>query len=189
MIKLEITNMARLELRGRQSVRTSFRLTERCIDALSILAAQMGIKQKSLFDQLVDDPQVLKAIARQYDNSLAVSSERVTKTYVVSRSTLDSLENVSSKYNTPRDALVEFSIERIYPLIEQEKKKHSHRREIVREMAKQLQEQIRLFEKAEAELGAEDPIIIEMQSILKNSDISFNRILQFMEKSKRIEQF
>ena len=189
MIKLEITNMATLELRGRQSVRTTFRLSERCIEALSILSAQMGIKQKSLFDQLVDDRQVLKTIARQYDNSLAGSSERVTKTYVVSRSTLDSLENVSSIYNTPRDALVEFSIERIYPLIEQEKKKHSKRLEIVDEMARQLQKQLQLFEKAEAELGVEDPIVIEMQSILKSGDISFNRILQFMEKSKRIEQF
>ena len=39
-----------LELRGRQSVRATFRLSEACIDAISILSAQLGIKQKSIFD-------------------------------------------------------------------------------------------------------------------------------------------
>ena len=35
-----------LDLRGRQSVRATFRLSEACIDAISILSAQLGIKQK-----------------------------------------------------------------------------------------------------------------------------------------------
>ena len=39
-----------LDLRGRQSVRATFRLSEACIDAISILSAQLGIKQKSVFD-------------------------------------------------------------------------------------------------------------------------------------------
>ena len=44
-----------LELRGRQSVRATFRLSEACIDAISILSAQLGIKQKSVFDHLMED--------------------------------------------------------------------------------------------------------------------------------------
>ena len=36
-----------LDLRGRQSVRATFRLSEACIDAISILSAQLGIKQKT----------------------------------------------------------------------------------------------------------------------------------------------
>ncbi|MFO7496112.1 MAG: hypothetical protein R6X05_10835, partial [Desulfobacterales bacterium] len=40
------------DLRGRQSVRATFKLTESCINAIHIVAAHMGIKQKSLFDQL-----------------------------------------------------------------------------------------------------------------------------------------
>ena len=46
----ENTSMLRpttLDLRGRQSVRATFRLSEACIDAISILSAQLGIKQKS----------------------------------------------------------------------------------------------------------------------------------------------
>jgi hypothetical protein len=35
-----------LDLRGRQSVRATFRPSEACIDAISILSTQLGIKQK-----------------------------------------------------------------------------------------------------------------------------------------------
>jgi hypothetical protein len=37
------------DLRGRQSVRATFRLSESCIEAISILSTQLGIKQKSVF--------------------------------------------------------------------------------------------------------------------------------------------
>jgi hypothetical protein len=37
-------------LRGRQSVRATFKLSARAIEALSIVAVHLGIKQKSLFD-------------------------------------------------------------------------------------------------------------------------------------------
>ena len=39
-------------LRGRQSVRATFRLSEACIDAISIVATHLGIKQKSIFEWL-----------------------------------------------------------------------------------------------------------------------------------------
>ena len=55
MIHLEYLQKSTATLRGRQSVRATFKLTERSIDALSILACQLGIKQKTLFDQVVDD--------------------------------------------------------------------------------------------------------------------------------------
>ena len=58
--KKGITNDASLprtftsDLRGRQSVRATFKLSEGCIEAISIVAAHLGIKQKSLFDHLGD---------------------------------------------------------------------------------------------------------------------------------------
>ena len=38
------------DLRGRQSVRATFRLSAKAIDAMSIVSVHLGIKQKSLFD-------------------------------------------------------------------------------------------------------------------------------------------
>lgn len=189
MIRLQFSDGASLDLRGRQSVRTTFKLSERCIDALSILAGQMGIKQKSLFDHLVDDAQALETIAREYGESNHLKSRRVAKTYVISRRSLDNLEQISARYNTPRDVLVEFSIERILPLIEQEKEKHARRKEIFTALTDQLKESLQLLEKAERDLGEEDPLVQEMRSIVRTSGAGFKRILSFIEKGKRIEDF
>ncbi|RPI51694.1 MAG: hypothetical protein EHM49_06780, partial [Deltaproteobacteria bacterium] len=52
---LTITAMG---LRGKQSVRATFRLPDHIIKLLGMVASQLGLKQKSLFDQLVEDKEV-----------------------------------------------------------------------------------------------------------------------------------
>ena len=74
-----------LDLRGRQSVRATFRLSEACIDEISILSAQLGIKQKSFFNHLMEDAQVLKNVARELENTQFDRHERIQKTFVISR--------------------------------------------------------------------------------------------------------
>ncbi|MEK6194066.1 MAG: hypothetical protein N2F24_07555, partial [Deltaproteobacteria bacterium] len=54
-VNLSLPQARTSDLRGRQSVRATFKLTEACIGAISIVAAHLGIKQKSLFDHLVED--------------------------------------------------------------------------------------------------------------------------------------
>ena len=76
---------ATLDLRGRQSVRATFRLSEACIEAISILSAQLGIKQKSVFDHLMEDDRVLNNMARDLENTKFDRHERIQKTFVVSR--------------------------------------------------------------------------------------------------------
>jgi hypothetical protein len=188
MIQIEFTENQTVELRGHQSVRTTFKLSERCINALSVLASQMGIKQKSLFDHLVDDVQVLKTIAKEFDD-FPVNEQRVAKTYVISRRTLENLEQVSSRYNTPRDALVEFSIERILPLLEREKARHARRTEIAQQLAVQLQKSAQLLQEAERDLGEDDPLVQEIYGILNSSDAAFRRINAYLEKGKKVCDF
>ena len=60
---MDIDDDAFSDLRGRQSVRVTFKLTDSCIEAISIVAAQLGIKQKSLFDHLLQDTDTLTLIA------------------------------------------------------------------------------------------------------------------------------
>ncbi len=48
-MSIAMSEPSALDLKGRQSVRATFRLSEDCIDAISILSAQLGIKQKSVF--------------------------------------------------------------------------------------------------------------------------------------------
>ena len=112
------------DLRGRQSVRATFKLSEGCIEALSIVATHLGIKQKSLFDHLVEDARTLKSIAREIQNIKITKRDRIQKTFVLSRRSLLSLENVSKNFNAPRDALVELSVQRLFPIIAKEREKH-----------------------------------------------------------------
>ena len=100
------------DLRGRQSVRATFRLFEDCINAISILATQLGIKQKSVFDHLFEDDQILKTVAAELKDTELDRNQRVQKTFVISRRSLYFLDKIASKHNTPRDALVEYSIRR-----------------------------------------------------------------------------
>jgi hypothetical protein len=137
LIHFEISEQVTADLRARQSVRTTFKLSEKSIDALSILSGQLGIKQKSLFDHLVEDTKALKMIAEGFEE-FSARSRRVPKTYVVSRKSLENLERISLQYDTPRDALVEYSIERILPLIEREKEKHRIRKTLKSDVEKFL---------------------------------------------------
>ena len=62
---------------------------------LSILAAQLGIKQKSLFDYLMEDEDELYAIAESLPADAAEKEQRVQKTFVVSQKSLTTLEVVT----------------------------------------------------------------------------------------------
>ncbi len=66
-------------LRGRQSVRATFRLSEACIDAITVLSAQLGIKQKSVFEHIMEDAQMLKDMARELANVKMDPHERIQK--------------------------------------------------------------------------------------------------------------
>ena len=87
------------ELKDRQSVRATFRLSEGCINAISIVATQMGIKQKSLFDHLAEDMDSLRSIAREVKQSKIKKQGRIQKTFVVSKKSLASLDEISNMFN------------------------------------------------------------------------------------------
>ena len=72
-------------LRGRQSVRTTFRLPVHLIELLGIMAGQFGVKQKSLFDQMIEDKEVLNEVADWVSAYVPEKIERRPKTYVLSK--------------------------------------------------------------------------------------------------------
>ena len=77
------------DLRGRQSVRATFKLTSRAIETMSAVSIHLGIKQKSIFDHLVEDLKALEVIAREVHDERVNIPSRVQKTFVLSRRTLD----------------------------------------------------------------------------------------------------
>ena len=146
------------ELRGRQSVRATFRLSERAIEALSIVSFHLGIKQKSLFDHLLEDMEALNLIAERFESAEFAQPNRIQKTYVLSRRTLTSLDRVAKSFHTPRDALVEYSIQRLLPVIAKEREKHRLRKEVFEEMNQYLKVGEQILKNARDRLGEEDPL-------------------------------
>lgn len=178
-----------LDLRGRQSVRATFRLSEDCIDAISILAVQLGINQKSVFDHLMEDAQVLKNVARELRNTQFDRHERIQKTFVISRRSLSFLDTISSKHNAPRDALVEYSIRRLLPIIASERKKHDKRKKLLAEIANHFAEGEKLLSKSKKMLGAEDRIVSKLEFAVSAYQNAFEDIANFIEKGKVLEKF
>jgi len=188
LIDIEFSDESTADLRGRQSVRTTFRLSERSIQALRILASQLGIKQKSLFDHLIDDIQALHVIA-QASEDIDLDEHRIPKTYVVSRKTLENLERVCSRFHTSRDVLVEFSIERILPLLSREKEKHEKRKKVLQDLRRYQALGNSLIEKAEAELGQEDPVFDKIMTMMRYVNHTHAEVEDFVKRGEMVEDF
>jgi hypothetical protein len=177
------------DLRGRQSVRATFKLSEGCIDAISIVAAHLGIKQKSLFDHLVEDARYLTSIAREIQHVKLTKQGRIQKTFVISRRSLSSLDKVSKSYNAPRDVLVEYSVQRLLPIIAMERQKHDKRKKMLVKIASHFMEGDKLLNKVRDILGVEDPVYQKLKTVMAVYESTYNNIESFIEKGKIIEDF
>jgi hypothetical protein len=186
---LSVSKPSALDLRGRQSVRATFRLSEDCINAISILSAQLGIKQKSVFDHLMEDVQILKNMASELENSEFDRHARVQKTFVISRRSLTFLDAVSSTHNAPRDALVEYSVRRLLPIIAKERKKHEKRKELLTDISNHFEDGEELLSKAEELLGGEDLIVDKLQTAMAVYKNALDEIANFVDRGKIIEEF
>ena len=184
-----VSNPSALDLRGRQSVRATFRLSEDCIDAISILSAQLGIKQKSVFDHLMEDAQVLKNMASELENIEFDRHERIHRTFVISRRSLSFLDSISNKPNTPRDALVEYSVRRLLPIIARERIKHEKRKELLTDISNHFAEGEELLSKSEELLGMDDPIVNKLHAAMSVYKNAFEDIANFIDRGKIIEKF
>ena len=187
--ELSLSKPSTMGLRGRQSVRATFRLSESCIDAITVLSAQLGIKQKSVFDHLMEDAQVLKEMARELADIEMDSHERIQKTFVISRRSLSFLDSISSEYDAPRDALVEYSVRRLLPIIAKERKKHEKRKELFSEISNHFAEGENLLSKADEMLGTDDPTVDKLRSAMLVYKNAVDDIANFIEKGKIIEEF
>jgi hypothetical protein len=177
------------ELRGRQSVRATFRLSERAIEALSIVSYHLGIKQKSLFDHLLEDMEALNLIAERFKSEEFDQPNRMQKTFVLSRRTLSSLDKVARSFDTPRDALVEYSIQRLLPVIAKEREKHRLREEVFGDMTQYINEGEKILRKARELLGEEDPVYNRLETAITVLFNAYHDIQSFVEKGKVIEAF
>ena len=177
------------DLRGRQSVRATFKLTEGCINAIHIVAAHMGIKQKSLFDHLMEDIQTLSMIARQLPNFRLSSAGRIQKTFVLSRRSLYSLEEIASSFNAPRDVLIELSVQRLLPIIAEVRKNHAKRKKTLVDIQAHLAGGAALLAQIGHELGEDDMVHEEIATVMAQYAQAVENIEALVARGRAIEVF
>lgn len=178
-----------LNLRGKQSVRATFKLSQKAIDAIGLVAVHMGIKQKSLFDHIIEDMEALDRLAQTIQIRKFKKIPRRQKTYVISRKTIDALETISQTHGTPRDALVEYSIQKLESLIDAEKQLHEERKRLQEEVADHFRQGEQLYRKAVTILGEDDPFCRRIQRAVSACHKSQMELHEFLEKSKVLEAF
>ena len=96
----------------RQSVRTSFRLSEAGKDALKWLAKHHGITAKDVFDKFCQDSviEIYADMASKTRDDQTPPKKSVRKTLVISKGALKTLNDFSTKNQIPRDELVDSSL-------------------------------------------------------------------------------
>ncbi|PID72110.1 MAG: hypothetical protein CSB34_03385 [Desulfobulbus propionicus] len=177
------------ELKGKQSTRATFRLPPEIIKLLSVAATQLGIKQKTLFDQLVEDREVLGQVALEAKKYTPRQPVRRQKTFVLSRNSLVSIEKVAEQYALPRDVLVEISINRLLPIIDAEQKKQEQRRAALVELEKHHQRGLKLFEKTKKLLGEGDPVCRRMERVFIEEEKQLMEIREIVARGSCVEDF
>lgn len=176
-------------LRGRQSVRATFRLPVASIELLSHAANQLGLKQKSLFDQLVEDREILERLALGAGNYQPDADKRQQKTYVVSRNALVALEYVAKNHGLPRDLLVEISIQRLLPVIHAEQEKQARRKALQAELHRFLEEGRTLAAKALRELAPDEEVVVQLQEAVAQVQEAAVLLAEAIERGRILEQY
>ena len=177
------------DLKSNQSVRATFRLSENTIMAMNIASNQLGVKQKSLFDHLIADTDALDTIARELKKNKHRNHSGVLKTFVISRKTLSILKKAADNHKASRDALVEFSIKRLKPVIEQEKGKQVDRERVARKVRTSLEAQKKLLHEANGQLGLEDPVCEQLSNAVDRLESAYKSIRTLVKKGEKIAEF
>lgn len=180
---------AMFDLRGKQSVRATFKLSQKAIDSIGLVAIHMGIKQKSLFDHIIEDLDALDSLAKTIRIRQFNKIPRRQKTFVLSRKTIEALETISQAYGTPRDALVEYSIEKLGSIISDEKLRHEERKILKENVQDHFNKGKALYKKAVSILGKNDPFCRRLEKAIFTCQRVEEDLTEFIEKSKVLEGF
>ncbi|MEN8188223.1 MAG: hypothetical protein ABFS19_00115 [Thermodesulfobacteriota bacterium] len=175
-------------LKGKQSVRATFRLPPEMIELLSAAALQLGLKQKSLFDQLVEDRAVLEKLAREVEEDKGVEEERRQKTYVLSRNSLLSLNDVAKVYGLPRDVLVEISIRQLLPVLDAELEHHRRRQIVLEGLTGYLDHGRQLVSESGKMLGTEDRLVMKMSNLVNECRKLVDELEDEVERGRCLDQ-
>lgn len=151
------------ELIAKQSVRTTFKLSEKTINLLKVAAKHLGIKQKTLLVQLLEDEKALKLLADDAITHARDDNKCRPKTLVLSQKALDLMEEISYSYDIPRDFLIELSVARLTSYIDSLAETHAQRRALMEELDRHTTQVADLLNKAGTMLQDDDVFKLKLK--------------------------
>ena len=177
------------DLLGKKSVRATFRLHPTAVELMSILAAQLGIKQKSLFDYLMEDQDALQAIAESPPPDTSVEEQRIQKTFVVSQRSLTVLDTIAKHFAASRNDLIERSIQRLLPILEKERVRQEKRTEALSRIASHFDRGKALANDVKAIVGKDDALYRSLVSVMDAYTKAVADMQKRVDKGKRVAEF
>ena len=157
---------------------------------MSIVALQLGLKQKSLLDQLVEDGELLDRLAEKKISEGNLERKRVRpKTFVISKNSLQTLDNIAREKNISRDVLVEISIQRLIPVLSSEHRKQMKRKKMHAELDLFLQQGEKLLNKASKLMAKEDDYYKILERTIEMCRGSYRELNSIVTKGKAMEKF
>jgi len=184
-----LPKMTSSALKGKQSVRTSFKLPHACIQAINIVSTQLELKHRSLFGYLVEDTEALKAIAQDIGKNHNKQDEKSQKSYIISRETLNLIDDMCDDLNISRDTLIEHSVRRLLPIIEKEIENHRKRKNMLEMVNKHFKDGSSVLNKIKDRVGADDPIYRAFKSSVSTCKQVTSQIRNIVSKGKVLEGF
>ena len=157
------------KLRAKQSVRTTFKLREKTINLLKVSAKHLGIKQKTLLDQLLEDGKALELLTDDAVTHTRNENDCRPKTFVLSKNALDQVEDVSSRCTIPRDFLVEQSVSRLASYVDALAETHDKRRKVLNDLERYREHLEALSAEASAMLNEDDAFVVKMEDLTKRT--------------------
>jgi len=176
-------------LKGMQSVRATFTLPRHAINLISTVATHLGVKQKSIFDHLIENKDIIDQIADEAKQYEPEKKQRKQKTFVLSRNCLSTLDTFSREYKLPRDVLVELSIRQLAPVIAQEKQRHENRKILLTQMQDFRQLGRNFLNRARGLAGRDDETVQKLESFFRQYDKTVDELEAIIEKGRSVEQF
>ena len=155
----------------RQSVRTSFRLSEAGKDALKWLAKHHGITAKDVFDKFCQDSviEIYADMASKTRNDQTPPKNSVRKTLVISKGalkTLKTLKEFSKKHKIRRDEIVDFSLIFLQSVTKQVLEKEQENNPRALEIISQFITQADSVEEKLQEILVSNPILDRFSSVM-----------------------
>jgi hypothetical protein len=177
------------DLLGKKSVRATFKLHPTSIELLGLIASQLGLKQKSLFDYLMEDEKALRAMADSASPGTVKTEQRIQKTFVVSQRSLDALKNVTKDSAASREDLIERSIRRLLPVLEKEQQRQRRRAEAFVLIDRHYKQGDALVEQVKETVGEEDALYQFLATVMSAYAKAYDETKNLVDKGERMSQF